>query len=644
MIDSILIANRGEIACRIIRACRNLGIRAIALYSDADSHARHVHEADEAVHIGPAPSADSYLAIEKIIAAAQRTAAHAIHPGFGFLAENAQFAYAVRAAGLIFIGPHPSAIEAMGSKRAAKEIALSLGIPTLPGYNDADQSDPRLTDEAARIGVPLMVKAAAGGGGKGMRLVDDLAQLPAALSAARREALQAFGSSDLILERDLVAPRHIEIQVLGDPTGTILHLGERECSIQRRHQKIIEEAPAVAPELRARMGADAVRAAQAVGYVSAGTVEFLVDAAGQHYFLEMNTRLQVEHPVTELVTGIDLVEWQIRIADGEALPFRQEDIVLRGHAVEARIYAENPANDFLPVTGDIALWQPPDGVRVDSGLNAQDSVSIHYDPMLVKLIAHGETRAIANRKLAHALQNTVLLGIPNNIRFLIDILRHPAYHDGDLSTGFLQQHFSGWQPPAADVALALITAAVLARPDSANYWRTNPNRPEIVRFALDGAPTEVFIAPLRWQAGVFTVRIADSDRASTVIPQSITPTSITLVIDGHRRTLRYAAAADRLWLHTPSGVVTLDLLPLLPVPKPTADSGGSLRAPMPGAVTAVLVEVGQQVEKGQPLLKLEAMKMEHTITAAGAGLVEEIYYRPGDTVDADAQLIRITGH
>ncbi|MBP7592967.1 MAG: acetyl-CoA carboxylase biotin carboxylase subunit [Chloroflexi bacterium] len=653
MITSILIANRGEIACRIIRTCRSMGIRTVAVFSDADTQARHVLLADEAIHIGPSPVGDSYLAMDKIIAAAQRADAEAIHPGFGFLAENEAFAQAVIDAGLIFIGPTPAAMAAMGNKRAAKELAAAVGVPTVPGYSGADQSDGRFQQEAARIGYPLMVKAAAGGGGKGMRAVTDPAHLVEALASARREAQQAFGSGELLLEKLLVRPRHIEFQVIGDTHGQVIHLGERECSIQRRHQKVIEEtpSPALTPELRAAMGATAVAAAQAVHYTNAGTVEMLLDADGNYYFLEMNTRLQVEHPVTEMVTGVDLVEWQIKVAEGQPLPLAQEQIVLRGHAIEARVYAENPANDFLPVTGDILLWREPggDGVRVDSGLQPQDTVSIHYDPMLAKVIAHGEDRATAVRRLLRALQTTTLLGLTTNLTFLQDILRHPAFQSGDLHTGFIGQHLPEWQPPTGDVDLALLAAAVAQasrQPQpatSTGYWRNNPNAAQRYRFAMNGETMEVQLFPAARRAGGFQATIAADNPLAVydLVHGAFADNALTLTVNGRRQTLALVLTPTHAWAHTPTGVVVLEIVPLLPKPRPSAEAGGSLRAPMPGSVLAVLVQVGDQVVEGQPLMKLEAMKMEHTIRTAADGIVEAIYFQPGDTVEADAQLLKI---
>jgi len=651
VITAILIANRGEIACRIIRSCRSLGIRAIAVYSDADEQARHVQLADEAIHIGQSPANNSYLVSDKIIAAAQQVEADAIHPGFGFLAENADFAQACSDAGLIFIGPSPKAMAAMGNKRAAKALVEAVGVPTIPGYGDTDQSDERLQQEAERIGYPLMVKAAAGGGGKGMRIVTETAEFADALVSARREASQAFGSDELILERAIIQPRHVEIQVVGDVHGNIIHLGERECSIQRRHQKVIEEtpSPALTNELRHKMGETAVSAAKAVNYTNAGTVEFLLDENGEFYFLEMNTRLQVEHPVTEMVTGIDLVAWQIAIAEGKPLPLTQEQVTMSDHAIEARIYAENPANDFLPVTGDILLWQEPegDGIRVESGLLAQDNVSIHYDPMLAKVIAWGVDRETAVRRLLHALQTTTLFGLTTNIPFLQDILRQPAFQSGNLSTHFIDQHLPNWLPPSGDLDAALVAASLAQfhkhpqHATNSGYWRNNPNSPLIYCYLVNQEQIEVHLTPSRHHPHTFTTIQNGDPITITHQPSTINHSSLSFTLNNHRQTLPILLTDTHIWIQTRTGTVSLEIVPLLPVPQQSAAASGSLRAPMPGSVLAVLVEVGERVSEDQPLMKLEAMKMEHTIRTAAAGIVEAIYFKTGDTVEADAQLLQI---
>jgi acetyl/propionyl-CoA carboxylase alpha subunit len=494
-----------------------------------------------------------------------------------------------------------------------------------------------------------MVKAAAGGGGKGMRLVPDAASLAEALAAARREAQQAFGSAELILERALMHPRHVEIQLIGDQHGNLIHLGERECSIQRRHQKVIEEtpSPAVDAALRVRMGETAVRAARTVQYYNAGTVEFLLDETNTFYFLEMNTRLQVEHPVTELVTGIDLVEWQIRVAEGEVLPLTQEQVQWQGHAIEARVYAENPANDFLPVTGRVRLWQPPsdEGIRVDNGIYSGESISIHYDPLLAKIIAHGADRHTAVRRLRRALETAVLLGFTHNLPYLQAILSHSEFQAGRLHTHFLLEHLADWQPPDSNVALALL-AATIAQFEShtqllhnQGYWRNNPGRPQLYRYEWGGEVVAVWLTAVPYTKYEYRLKLADLEYTATL--HEFSDTTMVLTVDGVRQKVTIVHNDGRWWLQNGRNAAYLREVPLLPEPQPAADAAGSLRAPMPGAVLAVLVEVGQAVTKGQPLMKLEAMKMEHTIRAAGDGLVEEIYYVPGDSVEADDQLLKI---
>jgi geranyl-CoA carboxylase alpha subunit len=652
LIQSILIANRGEIARRIIRTCQRMGIRTVAVYSDADAGALFVEEADAAIHLGPAPAIDSYLNIPAILDAARRAGADAIHPGYGFLAENAEFARACTAAGLTFIGPSAEAIAAMGDKRAARELATRLGVPVLPGFDGGDQSDATFARAAESLGFPVMVKAAAGGGGKGMRLVHSPSELPEALAAARREALAAFGSGDLLLERALSRPRHIEIQVLGDKRrgdahGRVIHLGERECSIQRRHQKVIEESPSpvVNPELRAAMGAAAVDLAQAIGYSGTGTVEFLFED-NRFYFLEMNTRLQVEHPVTELVTGIDLVEWQLRVASGQPIPWQQTDIEFCGHAIEARLYAEDPDNDFLPATGPVLVWRPPagEGIRVEDGIRAGDKITTDYDPLLAKIIAHGDTRDDAIRRLHGALTQTILLGLKTNQSYLASILKQPAFVNSETTTNYLAEHPPEQKWPAGERALALVAAALARYQMDANsgpgYWRNNPGTPMPYRFDIDGDEVSVTVRPERWTHGVFAAMLSSGEHLSVTLYQ-YDGADMILVVDGAWRPLTLAVSDDAWWVHVGTGAVRLMARPLLPEPHRPADAGGSLRAPMPGRVLAVLVAVGQAVEEGQPLMKLEAMKMEHTIRTTAAGVVEAVYFAVGDQVAADEMLVRI---
>ncbi|MGQ9888367.1 MAG: acetyl/propionyl/methylcrotonyl-CoA carboxylase subunit alpha [Aggregatilineales bacterium] len=633
IIRKILIANRGEIACRIIRTCREMGIAAVAVYSDADARALHVEQADEAVHIGASPPSESYLNIPKLIEAARRAGADAVHPGYGFLAENADFARACAEAGLVFIGPPASAIEAMGKKRAAK--LMLKGIPVVPGYTGADQSDQALIDAAAQIGYPVMVKASAGGGGKGMRRVDAPADMPAALAAARREALQAFADDTLILERVVDRPRHVEVQIFGDQRGNVIALGERECTIQRRHQKIIEETPSTAltPELRERMCAAAVSVGQQLGYYSAGTVEFLVDRSGAFYFMEMNTRLQVEHPVTELVTGLDLVRWQILVAEGHPLPALS--VPAHGHAIEARVYAEDPSNDFLPVTGTILRWKPPEGVRVESGVRTGDEVTIHYDPMIAKIVAYGEHREGAIRRLDRALAELQLLGLRSNISFLRRVINHPDHIAGNISTTFIDERpdllAEDPQPP-----LTALIAAALGVQSGQRYWRNNPNRPLRQRFAAGNTEHTVLLTPLG--ADAYQAQIGET--ACNVHVWARQGTDLTLAINDHRQTVS-AVAGDNgaWWIHTNDGTYSLVWRSPLPEPGARARKEGSLRAPMPGQVVAVLVEAGQQVNEGDTLLILEAMKMEHRIKAPYSGLVEAVHYQTGQTVQGDAVLL-----
>jgi acetyl/propionyl-CoA carboxylase alpha subunit len=664
MITSLLIANRGEIACRIVRTCRRLGIRAVAVFSDADASALHVRLADEAVRLGPAPAAESYLNVDAILAAARRAEVDAIHPGYGFLAESAAFAQACADAGLLFVGPSAAAIAALGDKHTARELAAQAGVAVLPGYGGAGQSDTALLRAAESLGFPLMVKAVAGGGGVGMRLVEAPEALPEALVAARRAAGQAFGDDALILERALRSPRHVEVQIFGDAHGNLIHLGERECSIQRRHQKVIEESPAptLAPEQREAIAGAALAFGRAAGYNIAGTVEFLLDGDGSFFFIEINTRLQVEHPVTECLTGLDLVEWQIRVAERQPLPLRQEQLRWSGHAIEARLYAENPAGGFLPASGQVLAWRPPsgDGLRVDGGIANGDTVGVAYDPLLAKIIAHGPDRPSAIRRLARALEATTLLGVQTNAALLRALVAHPAFQSGATGTNFLATQFGEWVEPTVDLPLALIAATLAqwsAQP-GAGYWRNNPNRPQLFHYraASQADPIEVHLTPSRGQdvvqvetglergrAFLVTLNERTIDRQSSPWPAHAEQqsTELILTLDGHRQRVVLARSGEEWWVQTRSGVARLRALPLLPIPAPPADAGGSLRAPMPGKVLAVLVAPGQRVATGDALLKLEAMKMEHTIRTAADGVVAAVYFAAGDTVDADALLVRV---
>ncbi|MFJ4519549.1 biotin carboxylase N-terminal domain-containing protein [Streptomyces sp. NPDC088810] len=633
MFDTVLVANRGEIAVRVIRTLRSLGVRSVAVFSDADADARHVREADTAVRIGPAPAAESYLSVERLLEAAARTGAQAVHPGYGFLAENAGFARACEEAGLVFIGPPADAIALMGDKIRAKETVKAAGVPVVPGGRDPD-----LAAAARELGAPVLLKPSAGGGGKGMRLVRDMSVLEEEIAAARREARASFGDDTLLVERWVDRPRHIEIQVLADGHGNVVHLGERECSLQRRHQKIIEEAPSVLLDeaTRAAMGAAAVQAARSCGYRGAGTVEFIVPGGdpSSYYFMEMNTRLQVEHPVTELVTGLDLVEWQLRVAAGEPLGFAQEDLRLTGHAVEARICAEDPARGFLPSGGTVLLLDEPqgDGVRTDSGLSEGTEVGSLYDPMLSKVIAYGPDRATALRKLRAALAETVTLGVQTNAGFLRRLLAHPAVVAGELDTGLVERVVDELVPAQVpeevyEAAAAVRLAALQPR---AEGW------------------TDPFSVPSGWRMGgtpkppSFPLRVQDPVTHTPRGAHTVTGDRVSVTLDGVRHTFRRAGD----WLGRDGDAWHVrDHDPVAASLNRSAHAGAdSLTAPMPGTVTVVKVAVGDEVAAGQSLLVVEAMKMEHVISAPHAGTVAELDVTPGTTVAMDQVLAVIAPH
>jgi geranyl-CoA carboxylase alpha subunit len=637
--STVLVANRGEIACRVIRTARAEGYRTVAVYSEADAGALHVQQADQALCIGPPPVRDSYLSIEAVLCAAAASGADAIHPGYGFLSENAAFARAVQAAGLVFIGPDPHAIEQMGNKAAAKRLMLAAGVPCVPGYQGADQSDKTLLAQAREIGAPVMVKAAAGGGGRGMRLVTDLADLPVALATARSEAANAFGSDELILERAVVEPRHVEVQVFADRHGNVIHLGERDCSIQRRHQKVFEEAPspAVDAALRARMGAAAVAAAKAVQYVGAGTVEFLLDREGRFYFLEMNTRLQVEHPVTECITGQDLVAWQLAVARGEALPLTQDQVRLQGHAIEVRLYAEDPQADFLPQSGDVALWRPPagPGIRVDHGLASGQTISPYYDPMIAKIIAHGATRDEARRRLLGALRATRVLGLPTNLGFLTAAAEHEVFAAGAATTAFIGQHFGPAQLQAKAPGTRVVAVAAALCFDASAYrgaqagWRSNGP----ARWPMDLAEDE------RRHAVHVTVRgpgrlhvELDGGVAHDIELGPADGADRPLSIDGVHTRVTAVAAGGSLHLALDGCVASVDDVTYAPPRGSEQAAESTISAPMNGRVLAVLVQAGDAVTKGQRLAVLEAMKMEHQLVARRDGVVERVAVRAGDQV------------
>jgi geranyl-CoA carboxylase alpha subunit len=651
--DKILIANRGEIACRIIRTARELGFATVAVYSEADAGAPHVALADEARAIGPAPAAQSYLNVENILEAARASGAQAVHPGYGFLSENAAFARAVEAAGLVFIGPPPRAIEAMGDKAGAKRAMIAAGVPCVPGYEGEDQDDARLFAEGRRVGFPVMVKASAGGGGRGMRLVETQEDLPAALQQARAEALNAFGSDRLILERAIRNARHVEIQVFGDSQGHVLHLGERDCSAQRRHQKVIEEAPspAVTPKLRAEMGAAAVAAAKAVDYVGAGTVEFLLESSGAFYFLEMNTRLQVEHPVTELITGFDLVAWQLNVALGEPFPLQQSELRLAGHAIEARLYAEDTAARFLPSTGRLDLWRPAQNARVDSGISTGQDISPYYDPMIAKVIAYGETRDLARRRLIAALEDSVAFGVTTNVDFLVDLLKTSDFVEGAMTTDFIARHYAQGFARAAlesrDVAIAAslmlehASRAALAAstlPDD-SLLGFHSAAPLASRLDLQQADASWRLAALPSKRG-WTIMCGDSWRHAISF-LAIDASDAALTVDGFKQRAVFQHRKDgglslalgaRRYLFTPSR----------PWEQAIAAAGsGRVVAPMPGIVAALHVAPGQAVKAGDAIAVLEAMKMQHTITAKVSGIVREVFVSIGKQTPIGAPIADI---
>ena len=665
-LTKVLIANRGEIACRVARTCASLGIKSVAVFSSADSQAQHVKACDESVFIGPAEATQSYLSVEKIIAAAKRTGAQAIHPGYGFLSENAELARKCEANNLVFIGPPTSAIELMGSKSAAKQTMETAGVPLVPGYHGDDQSLDILIAEANAIGLPVMIKASAGGGGKGMRRVDQPDELAAAIESAKREALSAFGDDHVLVEKFITRPRHVEVQVFADQQGNAVHLFERDCSIQRRHQKVVEEAPApgLSVETKERLGQAAVDAAKAINYVGAGTVEFILDTTtGEFYFMEMNTRLQVEHPVTEFITGQDLVAWQLAVAAGDSLPMAQDELSITGHAMEVRVYAENPDNQFLPATGHIQFLQWPEAqpwLRLDFGVEAGDEVSRFYDPMLGKLIVWGETREVAARRLQNALQQLRLTGVTTNIDFLSRIIAVDAFHQGDVHTGFIEQFsdqlVSQNQLTAESVALGAVFELVhrqhqhITDPwDLIQGWRMNQDNSHAVSFLSSTLKNEETVVEaichyrdnhsfdIEWDGHQFFASEVEFDAAKSLLKLQLldrqsehqTYYQVQVVVEG-----------DDLHFWYPHHVI---LSIYDPVAKVMADENPDtgLQAPMPGMVLSVLVEAGAEIESGQPLMVLEAMKMEHTIVAGHEGTVTEIFYGEGDTVTEGDELLAI---
>ena len=644
--DSVLIANRGEIARRVISSARRLGLRTIAVYSDADRGAPYVAEADDAVHLGPAAARDSYLNVERLLEAARISGAEAIHPGYGFLAENAAFAAAIEAAGLVFVGPTADAIDAMGNKARAKDLMEQADVPTVPGFRDAQADDSAFVAAAAKIGYPVMVKAAAGGGGRGMRIVHDASQLAAALPSARSEALGAFGSGELLLERAVHRPRHIEVQILADAHGNVVHLGERDCSVQRRHQKVIEETPSTAVDtvLRARMTASAVAAARAIGYVGAGTLEYLLAPDGSFYFMEMNTRLQVEHAVTESVTGLDLVEWQLRIAAGEPLGFTQDEVRFSGHAIEVRLCAEAPEDGFLPQSGPVRLWRAPADtreVRVDHNLTSGGAIAPFYDSMVAKLVAHGGTRREAIRKLARGLEDCVLLGTRTNQSFLLDCLLHERFLAGDVHTGFIAEHFAAGTPraelPAA--ALALISAWRGGVPGDAGAIGLRAPRP--VQFVCAGNDIHAEVVARGAQA--CTVRLAAHEQAFEIRDIAVTDASLGGEVDGRRVVVDFAEAGFELHAAWRGRSAVLSFSDPL-ARKAGATGDGSITAPLSGRVVAADLAPGAAVKAGDVIVVLEAMKMEHSLCAPFDGTLETLEVKLGDQTRVGQTLARVVRH
>ena len=655
-VSTLLVANRGEIALRIMRTAKAMGLRTVAVYSDADANAMHVKFADNAVRIGPAPVGDSYLLADRIIEAAKTSGATAIHPGYGFLSENAKFAQAVADAGLTFVGPSPSAIDAMGDKARAKRLMIEAGIPCVPGYEGENQSEKSFGTAATKISFPIMVKAAAGGGGRGMRLVDKAGDLGAALKTARSEAQNAFGNGDLILEKAISRPRHVEVQVFADTHGNVIHLGERDCSVQGRHQKVIEEAPCpvMTPELRERMGRTAVDAARAVNYVGAGTVEFLLDEGGSFYFLEMNTRLQVEHPVTEMITGLDLVALQLRVARGEKLGFTQPDVHLNGHAIEVRLYAEDPQAGFLPSTGPLLLFNTPtgEGMRIDAGVETGGEVSPFYDPMIAKVIAHGATREEARLRLIAALGQTAVFGPSTNRDFLIHALSQPSFAAGQATTAFIGDVYgeSGFSPEPAGIALHAVAAvlqhtsalkrassAALDVPSSLHNWSSAGPLQSVVEYETAGGRQKLFVSP----TGPDAYSVSSGQVAVAVAVRAMDGRTARVVVDGRLLDVIYHDDGKTIWLATNENSLKLANLAASARKKASAAGQGLLLAPMHGKLADICVVEGATVKKGDRLAVLEAMKMQHELVAEIDGRVARIAATAGAQIAARDLILEI---
>jgi 3-methylcrotonyl-CoA carboxylase alpha subunit len=636
---SLLVANRGEIACRIFRTAQRLGIRTIAVYSDADANALHVSMADDAVHLGPAEASQSYLDINKVIAAAKSAGAEAIHPGYGFLSENAAFAQACADAGIIFVGPPAQAIQTMGSKMASKQLMQEAGVPILPGYHGEQQDESWLAEKAAEVGYPILIKASAGGGGKGMRLVSDASEFASQLAGAKREALAAFGDDAVLIERYLTSPKHIEVQLMADQHGNAVHLFERDCSVQRRHQKVIEEAPAptVDAALREKLGQTAIMAAKKVAYVGAGTVEFIAQG-DEFYFMEMNTRLQVEHPVTEAITGLDLVEMQLHVAAGERLTVEQADLEVNGHAVEVRLYAENPSNKFLPSTGRLQHFHVPADVRVDTGVRSGDEISPHYDPMLAKIIAHGTDRQTAVAALANALRGAKVAGVEHNLGYLIGVLEHPAFTGGDYTTSLAEAVHEQVVPDQQAVFAVLAALFVLDREEATDPWsaasgfRCNlpARRRVLLRKGKQTMQIDIDANCARVNAQILSLGAAIEDVSGAVNAR----------IDGHNRHALVLRDGRTLYVmcdgHTERFIEQTDDIGRY---QNQSLSLGGVAAPMPGQVIAVNVAAGDTVKRGDVLVVVEAMKMEHSVIAPQAGTVKRVLFAAGDRVEEGVELV-----
>ena len=641
--SKVLVANRGEIAVRVMQTAKEMGYKTVAVYSEADQYARHVQVADEAVFIGESKVSESYLSITKIIEACKKTGADAVHPGYGFLSENTDFAQACIDNNITFIGPTASAIELMGSKRLSKIAMIQAGVPCVPGYEGDQQDIDFLAEQARKVGFPLMVKASAGGGGRGMRLVHQDADLLEALKTARSEAENAFGSGELIIEKAVIAPRHVELQVFGDTHGNYVHLFERDCSIQRRHQKVVEEAPCpvMTLELRQRMGEAAVAAAKSCDYVGAGTVEFLLDASGEFYFLEMNTRLQVEHPVTEMVTGLDLVEWQLRVANGEKLPLQQSELTLKGHAIEVRLYAEDPRLDFLPQTGKILRWKPVESknVRIDHGMLAQGEISPFYDPMVAKVIAYGETRTDAIRSLARAVEKSVLLGVNSNKEFLVNLLRHPIVVKGDTNTAFIQEHFQedlSLNKQSLNLESLALVASLFTNASTQSSWNTGISLSLPLKLRYDEQKIDLIV---KRDGSLVTVEACGETQSIDLLDQ--TAEQLIYVINGVRRKIDYAIEANVVYLDSANGNVAVENITYLPPETAEVAGDGKIRAPMDGSIINVMVNAGDTVSKGQTLLILEAMKIQQQIKSDVDGIVGEIVGQVGQQVKKRQILLNV---